>query len=480
MKTLTFKLDRLSKTDLQTIDQWLSALRWVWNEGLRRLEELDAFTAAYAVTEVVGGKEKKIWHRAPCCPIPWQYRRIDKNLPWGEDNLAPYTYMARKKPYAPFCSIIPSGNSHEFVEVDLVAQRWVEECTHSKMPVDPAFSESLSQTTGYSLSAVNAVVKAYQIQTDPESYEAYAYREPLLTNSSNFSLAGYFAHKRHPDKPWLKAVPAWFIRGTCRSLADAWARYKSGKGGKPRFKSRNDGTDTLIHEDGKSFKVTAINDRDGMIRIPKLGAFRVKHLWKDWGETRIRVVKIAKKPDAYYLQLTGDIEDDPVKLREVACTITAPEKLSPLLGTTDTGKEIRAYQPDPKLLRRKEKLQQQLARQTFEGANWRKTKLKIARIDRRMAEQAKNHNQKLTTFLVRTYGDITLAGGVGERRVIRKPKKKARPKTIDPIHYDPNGAERVAEINRMITSQRGGQFIMLLKQKAKRCDRVLTISKDGN
>lgn len=64
MKTKVFKLDKLSKTDIQSIEQWLESLRWVWNEGLRMLEELDIFTTVY--TEVVEGK--KVFHRAACCP----------------------------------------------------------------------------------------------------------------------------------------------------------------------------------------------------------------------------------------------------------------------------------------------------------------------------------------------------------------------------------------------------------------------------
>lgn len=400
MKTKVFKLDRLSKSDIQSIEQWLESLRWVWNEGVRLLEELDTFTASYA-EEVEG---KKIWHRAPVCPIPWQYRRIDKNQPWGEGNLAPYTYFASKRPYAQFC----------------------------RLPQD--------------------------------------YREPRLDHPSNFSLAKYFAHKRHPDKPWLCAIPAWFIRGTCHSLAEAWQRYKSGKGGKPRFKRKNDANDTLIHEDPKCFKVEQVNPRDGLIRIPRLGVFRVKHLWADWGDRPIKVLRVAKRPDGFYLQLTGDFEENPVRETELSCTITAPDGLSNILGTLDNGKAISAYQPDPRLIDRKEKLQQQLSRQVYLSANWHKTKRKIARIEKQMAEQAKNHNQKISTFLIRTYGSIIL-DGVGKRKVLKKPKRNERAKTLDPIHFDPNGADRIAEYNRQISSQRSGQFVALIKQKAKVNDR---------
>ncbi len=408
MKTLVFKLDRLSKSDIQSLEQWLRSLRWVWNEGLRMLEELDAFTATCSETVDVEGRPKKVWHRAPCCPLPWQYRRIDKNGLWEPGNMAAYTYIARKKPYAQFCPLVQD------------------------------------------------------------------YKEPRLDQPTNFSLAKYFAHKRHLDKPWLAAIPAWFIRGTCHSLAESWQRYKSGKSGKPRFKSYRDTTDTLIHEDPKSFKVEPVNDRDGLIRIPKLGVFRVKHLWADWGNTQIRVLRVAKRPDGWYLQLTGDIPSAPGKERHTETTMTAPQGLSAALGTLDNGKRITAYHPCPKLLARKEKLQQQLSRQTLGGSNWQKTKRKLARLEKLMAEQAKNHNAKLAAFLTDTYGKITLEK-VGQRRVLKKPSKKARAKTFDPIQFDPNGAEAIANYNRHVASQRGGQFVALVKQRGKERDRTIVI-----
>ncbi|MEM9947885.1 MAG: transposase [Cyanobacteria bacterium P01_D01_bin.36] len=486
MKTLVFKLDRLSTTNLIKIDEWLRALRWVWNEGLRSLEELDMFTSSITevsgvdikepvtttleavnytpqkkikiagteyetatITWLVKGKEKRVKaavmpsldhleplsfkskypllltkidndlevteieriltsFRAPCCPVPWQYRRIDKNKPWGDGNLAPYTYWARKKPYAQFC----------------------------RLPQD--------------------------------------YRQPRIDSASYFSLAKYFAHKRHPDKEWLKQVPSGFIRGTCHSLAESWQRYKSGKGGKPKFKSARDVNDTLVNEDAKNIAITRASDRDGFIRIPKLGVFRVKHLWRDFGDRPASVLRVAKRSDGYYLQLTGQFDTQVVKDSVKTCTITAPKGISALLGEHETGKIVEAYRPDQKLLRRKELLQQQLSRQAQGGSNWKKTKRKIGRLEKQIADGAKAYNQKLSTFLVRTYGEITLSG-VGRRKVLRKPKRKERAKTLDPIHFDPNGAEAIALYNRHVSSQRVGQFVALVKQKGKVCGRDVKV-----
>jgi putative transposase len=249
-------------------------------------------------------------------------------------------------------------------------------------------------------------------------------------------------------------------------LAKAWERYKTGKGGKPRFKSARDTNDTLINEDAKNITVERVSDRDAFIRIPRLGVFRVKHLWEDWGDTVISVLKVAKRPDGYYLQLTGQVEEKPLKATDKECRITAPDKPCDLLGTTDVGKPLLAYAPCPKLLKRKELLQQQLSRQVYLSKNWHKTKRKIGRIEKRLAEQAKNYNHKISTFLVRTYSKID-TGDVGKRKVLKKPQPKRRPKTFEPMLFDPNGATAIAEYNKHLLSQRTGQFVALIKQKEK-------------
>ena len=63
MKTLEFKL-HLNQAQAQSIDRWLEVQRWVWNKGLELLKECEAFSYYNKHDEA----------RAPCCPIPWEYR----------------------------------------------------------------------------------------------------------------------------------------------------------------------------------------------------------------------------------------------------------------------------------------------------------------------------------------------------------------------------------------------------------------------
>jgi len=84
-KTLVFKA-YLTNSQKETVDSWMSRLKWVWNQGLELLIELDTF-ASYS-------KGDKTYY--PCCPIPWETH-------WEKDNkdnwqsIRPFSRIADKK-----------------------------------------------------------------------------------------------------------------------------------------------------------------------------------------------------------------------------------------------------------------------------------------------------------------------------------------------------------------------------------------------
>lgn len=88
MRTVEFKLS-LNQTQQAQIEQWLNIQRWVWNEGLRLLEEFEDFAA--------WNKMEKQW--VPCCPIPWEYYKDESG------QLVSFTRLARTRPYRTACPI---------------------------------------------------------------------------------------------------------------------------------------------------------------------------------------------------------------------------------------------------------------------------------------------------------------------------------------------------------------------------------------
>ena len=85
VKTLVFKA-YLTNSQKETVDSWMSRLKWVWNQGLELLIELDTFASYH--------KGDKAYY--PCCPIPWEtHWEKDKKDNW--QPVRPFSRIADRK-----------------------------------------------------------------------------------------------------------------------------------------------------------------------------------------------------------------------------------------------------------------------------------------------------------------------------------------------------------------------------------------------
>jgi putative transposase len=82
MKTIEFKFTP-NRHQEATMNQWLSALKWVWNQSLRLAEDFDRFQAWDKVSK----------QYVPCCPIGWEYRyqKLESVIIWTQ---YPYSKIA--------------------------------------------------------------------------------------------------------------------------------------------------------------------------------------------------------------------------------------------------------------------------------------------------------------------------------------------------------------------------------------------------
>jgi putative transposase len=373
MKTIEFKLD-LNQSQQVTVEEWLGALRWVWNKALSLTESFYQFRHY--------NKHDKAY--ASCSPIGWEYRYIEVE---GEKTTVPFCRIAADtKEYKPgFCSV---------------------------------------------------------------DYDALG-----LQNVTHFGLGYYFAHKNHPNKPWLQAVPSKFINGTVQSLADAWAALLKGKRKRKPITS-------LVNNNAKSIKVTG-----KYIRIPNLGLCKVKGLDKRWiADMPISVLKVLKRPSGYYLQLTGDIHAGKVSPSDKAIGIDVGLKS---LYTDDKGKQINPRQYYKKLSKRLARLQRKIARQKKGSKNQNKSYKCLAKLHEKVRLQRRAFNHKLSTKLVREYGAIAVED-IRLKNLTRRPKKKERE---DGKGYAPNGAKRKSGLNRSFADAGIGQLLSMIEEKSKVFDR---------
>jgi putative transposase len=409
-KTLEFKI-KFTNSQLAKVERYLDISRSIWNYGLGCLIEHEQFVRAYK-------DDRGKWNAAPCSPLPWSYRRINYDDGWVEGNMAA------------FCPIVDS-------------RRPYRQCCPIPQP----------------------------------------YREPKLglTLLSKFTLQYFFAQKNHPKWKALSEIGAWYTRGVCEALNKAWSEYKSGKRGKPRFKSIRDGYTSLSYGDGAKLKVTPIagkakNDkpRDGLVLVPKIGLVKVPYLWQDLGELPIAVLRVVKKPDSWYLQIVcSKIPVASVKPSKVTIGL-CPVGRSGVLAVDDQGQQYTITLDEQRLINRREELQKQASRKRrsihemqqkgipVKGTKLAATERKIARISRLLAERRGSQREKIASFMARKAGAIAIVKP--NSSFIPHPKPIIKPGTF-PAHYDPNGAEVVAELNKERSQHGLGEFVALIKQQ---------------
>jgi transposase len=112
--------------------------------------------------------------------------------------------------------------------------------------------------------------------------------------------------------------------------------------------------------------------------------------------------------------------------------------------------------------RRLARLQASLARQARGSRRHRRTRARIARLHRRVADRRRNWVEKATTRLAGSYETVAVEA-LQVRNMVRRPKP--RPDPQDPKHYLPNGAAAKGGLNRSILANCWGLIARRLAQK---------------
>jgi putative transposase len=349
--------------------------------------------------------------RVPCCPLPWSYRFSKPTeatpAPAGQAWLCfPYSEI-RRHPRAGLCCPIPQDH-----------------------------------------------------------------RPPRLSGDSYQSLTGFFSKKNHPNWPELQGCPKTLIRGTLQALGTAWAEHKKGKRDSmgrlrkpPRFKSARFPITTLSDTDCKK---SARVDGD-TVRLPVLGEVRIKgnRDARRWPADRtVCTYRLQREPSGWYLLLVGEVA--PPTVRATALAVGIDAGVTHTL-TTSEGKHIDGPAALAAALRKLERLQQQMARQTKGGANWRKTVDKIKRQHETIRRTRKLFAHKATTYLLRTYGTVAIED-LKVANMIRRPAPKP---AEDGQSFLPNQAKAKGGLNRFLSDAGLGQLRVMLEAKGAERGRLV-------
>ncbi|MEH2168049.1 MAG: type V CRISPR-associated protein C2c8 [Nostoc sp.] len=528
MLTLEFKAN-FSPDQQAKIEQWLEINRSLWNIGLAALEGWDDFYGYYI-------KDNKEYAR--CCPVPYEYR------PLKEEEIATITQQERisgQKYLAPFCRILSEQSRWHVKKMPTYKVPTPAEKKDSWgwLPSSHNEDRKYSNCTGYS-----CPIPRYGSVQNPSWYEPVI-RNPTYKGSGGLSLVS----KTENLPQWMKNsdIPQRFRAGEMGQLDTAWQEYLKSrygqsevKRGKPQYKRKGDKLQTLINTNLSSEKLVGKNILAG---IPKLGVVRCKGLDKRWRNPdgsvpRIATYKICKRPDAYYIQLSGELQRS-FSVKTTNASVGIDPGLQYELSLSD-GTRIKPQKFYRKSEERRTKLQQKLAKKLterlilwvhhptrtiqeirknffsisnenyealrtskteaemikaigasrfntlkynivpdappklkdknpFSGANQKSLEKTIRKLDRKISLQRRNHDQKITTMIVRNYGFIAVEDGLQDEKLRKRTKPKERENGQG---YEQTGAKRKSGLSKSLADASPGRKIALLKQKSEKAGRI--------
>ena len=414
MKVIEFKLD----PHKEAIDAWeyqLEAYKAVWNSALALRIEADA----------------RYW--------------IERN---GLAKVCPGAVVRRK------------GNK----SINGKPTQWRNVLTGIRRPTEPKPIIERGEIVGTIAGAYCCVRKLQGVQylDKTEVVDGVKYTSAISKTSS---FANY---------PWLdtsKPLDSRFLTGVFTSLAVAWKAYKKGSHKRPRFKGAKDKLESLSNGSGLSAKAfMQIGDgNNGYVKFPKLKQpVYCKGLFKRYrpNEMAIGTVKVCKKADGWYLQLTHkNPKAKPVKPSEKAVGLDPGVKTN---LTTDQGKEFHCKQ-DERLEQRIRKLQRKASRQYLmnkKSNGHERTQREIARLRAKQARSRKAWQHKTSTRIVAEFEVIAI-----EDTKLKNMTRKPKPKPNETGGFDPNGAAAKAGLNKAILRSSMGGLRLLIDTKAKSAGR---------
>ena len=249
--------------------------------------------------------------------------------------------------------------------------------------------ELLEKTFG-----ANRFIYNYFLNLKSKLYEFY--KISLSFNNSSKVLTELKKHRE-----WLKEVDSVSLVQTLRDLDRVYQNFFSGKSKYPNFKKKQD--KNSYRTNGRTLSVD-----NSFITIPKLGMlrFRDNYNLKDKNILKIYNVTISKTSSGnYYASISAEVD------------ITNFEKTNQNVGIDlglkdfailDTGEKIKNPRILKHLEKRYRKLAKSLSRKVRGSANYRKSRIKLARFHEYVSNIRRDFLHKLSTNIVKSYDIICI------------------------------------------------------------------------
>ena len=193
---------------------------------------------------------------------------------------------------------------------------------------------------------------------------------------------------------WLTEVDSTALQSSLKDLDNAYQKFFKEHAGFPNFKSKK----THKYSYTSKCRNGTIKYLGGYIQLPKLGLVKTKNKLVPQG--RIVNATVSQEPSGkYYVSLCCvDVDIQPLSVTNNAVGIDLGIKE---FCITSDGEVVSNPKYLKQSLNKLAKLQKELSRKSKGGSNRNKTRIKVARLHEKIANQRKDFLQKLSTIIIR-------------------------------------------------------------------------------
>lgn len=224
------------------------------------------------------------------------------------------------------------------------------------------------------------------------------YKNDKITFTFNMCSKDLTSLKKELE--WLQEPDKDSLQKSLKDLDNAYQKFFNGAG-YPNFKSKKDRY--------KAYRTSCTNNNirfeNKHIKLPKLGYVKIRD--KQIPQGRMLNATISQEPNGhYYCSLCcTDVEMKPYYKTNNNVGIDLGLVDFAVFSDGTKIENLRFYEKSEKKL---VKLQRELSRKTIGSSNWNKTKIKIANLQKHIANQRNDFLHKLTTDIVRNYDVIAI------------------------------------------------------------------------
>lgn len=207
------------------------------------------------------------------------------------------------------------------------------------------------------------------------------------------------AMKNTEDYKWLKEVDSDALQKELKNLNQAYQNFFKHGSGFPKFKSKKNNYKSYTATQNRTMEV-----RENLIKLPKLKWIKAITHRKVNG--KILNATISQNPSGeYYVSLCCEEEIEELVYNENQVGID--------LGISDLAILSNGFKfPNMRFIKKSEKNlaknQRILSKMKFGSNNYKKQKIKVAKIHQKVSRQRKEYLNIITSYLVNNYGCITI------------------------------------------------------------------------